>query len=245
MRKAILLLLSLQLITLGGTASFLRAQSGGAVVDGVVEDPSGAVVPGCEVSLVNIATGSVLKTQTNYGGMYIFPAVMPGSYTLQVTLEHFKSYSLSDFRVTVGEHATQNVTLELGPSSQSVTIEASDSAPLLEPRSNELGTLIEPVSVQQLPLNGRNYLQLGYLSGAAQDGGPQSSDFLETQTGHADRDITIAGIEQDQIGFTVNGISVAGSRLGDASLDVSISAIISSRSCRGSACRPWALIRGS
>jgi hypothetical protein len=74
---------------------------------------------------------------------------------------------------------------------QSVTVEESDSAPLLEPSSNELGTLIEPVNVQQLPLNGRNYLQLGYLSGAAQDGGPTGSDFLATQTGHADRDITM------------------------------------------------------
>jgi hypothetical protein len=66
---------------------------------------------------------------------------------------------------------------------------------------------------------------LGYLSGAAQDGRPQGSDFLETQTGHPDRDITIAGIEQVEIGFTVNGISVVGSRLGDASLNVSIAAI--------------------
>jgi len=225
MKNAMLVLLLFHLIILTAFTRLLRAQTGSAVVDGVIEDPSGAVVPDCEVRLVNMQTRAVLATRSNDGGMYIFPTVMPGVYTLQVALEHFKSYSVSDFRVTVGEHATQNVTLELGPSSQSVTIEASGSAPLLEPKSNELGTLIESVSVQQLPLNGRNYLQLGYLSGAAQDGGPQASDFLETQTGHPDRDITIAGIEQDEIGFTVNGISVAGSRLGDASLNVSIAAI--------------------
>jgi len=73
--------------------------------------------------------------------------------------------------------------------------------------------------------NTTRHSQLGYLSGAAQDGRPQGSDFLETQTGHPDRDITIAGIEQVEIGFTVNGISVVGSRLGDASLNVSIAAI--------------------
>ena len=127
--------------------------------------------------------------------------------------------------MTVEQRATLDVPLELGLVAESVTVEAGNSAPLLEPASNELGTLIEPINVQQLPLNGRNYLQLGYLSGAAQDGGPTSSDFLATQTGHADRDITIAGVEQDLIGFTVNGISVAGSRLGDLSLDVSISAV--------------------
>ena len=225
MNKIILAFVSILVVTLFGLPSHLRAQSGNAVVDGVIEDPSGAVMPGCEVKLVNIATGGVLTTQSDGTGLYVFPSVKAGSYTLQIAIEGFKSYSLSDFRVTVGQHATQNVRLELGPSSQTITIEASGSAPLLEPKSNELGTLIEPVSVQQLPLNGRNYLQLGYLSGAAENGGTSVSNFLSVQTGHADRDITIAGTEQDLIGFTVNGISVAGSRLGDASLNVSISAI--------------------
>ena len=225
MKKTALALLSILVLTLPGTDNRLRAQSGNAVVDGVIEDPSGAVVPGCEVKLVSNSTGGVFTTQSNGAGVYVFPSVAAGSYTLQVALQGFKSYSLSDFSVTVGQRATQNVTLELGSSSQTITIEASGSAPLIEPESNELGTLIEPVSVQQLPLNGRNYLQLGYLSGAAENGGTSTSNFLSAQTGHADRDITIAGTEQDFIGFTVNGVSVAGSRLGDASLNVSISAI--------------------
>jgi len=202
-----------------------RSQINTAVVDGKVQDPSGAVVPGCTVKLTSLETGGAMTTETNDTGLFVFPAVPVGSYTLEVSKPGFKVYLLSGFRVTIGQHVTQEVRLELGPATQSITVEAAGSAPLLEPSSNELGTLIEPVSVQQLPLNGRNYLQLGYLSGAAQNAGPQSSDFLATQTGHPDRDITIAGIEQDQIGFTVNGISVASSRLGDASLNVSISAI--------------------
>src|ERR1019366_987654 len=137
MRKAFLALISALLLTLSGMNNHLQAQSGNAVVDGVIEDPSGAVVPGCEVKLINISTGGVLTTQSNGAGLYAFPSVKAGSYTLQIAIQGFKSYSLSDFRVTVGQHATQNVMLELGPSSQSVTIEASGSAPLLEPKSNE------------------------------------------------------------------------------------------------------------
>lgn len=206
-------------------ASSAFPQTSTSVVDGEVEDPSGAVIPDCSVVLSSLGTGATLTTQTNETGIFVFPAVPVGSYTLQVAKQGFKAYLLSDFRVTVGQRATHDVVLELGPSAQSVTVEAADSAPLLEPSSNELGTLVEPVSVQQLPLNGRNYLQLGYLSGAAQNGGASTSNFLSAQTGHADRDITIAGTEQDLVGFTINGISVAGSRLGDASLNVSISAI--------------------
>jgi hypothetical protein len=200
-------------------------QTNTSVVEGRVVDPSGAVMRGCTVTLTSLNTRAELTTQTNETGMFVFPAVPVGSYTLKVVKEGFKEYELADFRVTVGQRATQDVALELGPVAESVTVEAAGSAPLLEPSSNELGTLIEPVNVQQLPLNGRNYLQLGYLSGAAQDGGTTTSDFLSVQTGHADRAITIAGTEQDLVGFTVNGISVAGSRLGDLALNVSISAV--------------------
>jgi hypothetical protein len=207
------------------SASAAMAQTNTSVVEGRVADPTGAVINDCSVVLTSLKTTGALTTRTNQTGTFVFPSVPVGSYTLKIVKEGFKLYELSDFRVTVGQRVTQDVELELGPMSQSITIEGADSAPLLEPGSNELGTLIEPVNVQQLPLNGRNYLQLGYLSGAAQDGGPTGSDFLATQTGHADRDITIAGVEQDLIGFTVNGISVAGSRLGDLALNVSISAV--------------------
>jgi hypothetical protein len=222
MKKQLLYLPIVFLSLLGPVA---LSQTNTSVVEGRVADPSGGVIPACMVVLTSLKTAGVMTTLTNETGIFDFPAVPVGSYTLKVTKAGFKEYELSDFRLTLGQRATQDVVLELGAVTESVTIEAADSAPLLEPSSNELGTLIEPVTVQQLPLNGRNYLQLGYLSGAAQDGGITASDFLTTQTGHADRAITIAGTEQDLVGFTVNGISVAGSRLGDLALNVSISAI--------------------
>ena len=75
MKKTILALLSILLVTFSGMNNRLQAQSGNAVVDGVIEDPSGAVVPGCDVKLVNIATGGVLTTQSNGAGLYVFPSV--------------------------------------------------------------------------------------------------------------------------------------------------------------------------
>ena len=201
------------------------AQTSTSVIEGHVADPAGAAVAASTVVLKNLQTGISVTSHTNEAGAFIFPSVPVGHYTLTVTKENFKAYELSDFRVTVDQRASIDVALELGAVAESVTVEAAGSAPLLESVSNEMGTVIEPINVSQLPLNGRNYLQLGYLSGAAQDGGPTTSDFLATQTGHANRDITIAGIEQDLIGFTVNGISVAGSRLGDLALDVSIAAV--------------------
>jgi len=95
----------------------------------------------------------------------------------------------------------------------------------VEPTSNELGTLIEPENVRELPLNGRDFLQLGLLSGATQTSGTTVSDFTTLQVGHPDRTIIINGIEQDLTGYVIDGMSTAGTRLGQASLNLSIAAI--------------------
>lgn len=217
-------------ISLLGLISFLSvslaiAQTNTSVVEGRVFDASGAVIPGCSVSLVNLATSAEFAAVTNDAGFFSFPAVPVGNYRLRVEKSEFRTFELSDLRVTVGQRASIDVVLELGPVTESLTVDGSDSSPLMDTGSNELGTFIEPVNVQRLPLNGRNYLRLGYLSGAAQDGGAPSSDFLSAQTGHSDRAITIAGAQQDLIAFAVNGISVAGSRLGNLSLNVSVAAV--------------------
>ena len=157
--------------------------------------------------------------------MYAFLSVQPGVYSLAASREGFKSYSIGNFRVTVSQRATQNVVLGLGPASTTVTVDASGSASLSEPTSNELGTLIEPVNVRELPLNGRDFLQLGLLSGGTQTSGTTVSDFTTLQVGHPDRTIIIAGNEQDMTGFMVNGVSTAGSRLGQSSLNLSVAAI--------------------
>lgn len=203
----------------------ILAQSNNSVVEGTVEDKTHYVVTGSEVTLVNRDTGARSVTTTNEAGAYVFPSVAPGTYTLQVSKKGFKSHSISDLRVAVSQRVTKDVVLEVGSTSESVTVEVDGSVALLEPTSNELGTLIDQVSVQQLPLNGRDFLQLGLLSGAAQDAGPTSSDFASLQVGHPDRTIIINGNEQDLTGYTINGMSTAGTRLGQSSLNMSVAAI--------------------
>jgi hypothetical protein len=200
-------------------------QSSASVLEGVVQDESGAVIQNCAVVLSNAETGGKLSIHSNEDGVYAFLSVQPGIYTLEVSKEGFKSYTLSNFRVTVSQRATQNVVLRPGQTSATVTVDASGSATLSEPTSSELGTLIEPVNVKELPLNGRDFLQLGLLSGATQNSGTTVSDFTTLQVGHPDRTIIIAGNEQDLTGFLINGISTAGSRLGQASLNLSVAAV--------------------
>ena len=203
----------------------LFAQSTSAAVEGTVEDSSGAAIRDCDVTLVNTETGARAGTRTDDAGLYVFPTVLPGVYSLKFSKEGFKSHAVTEFRVTVSQRVTQSVVLEVGVISESVIVEAYGSVPLLEPTSNEVGTLIDQVDVRELPLNGRDFLQLGMLSGAAQDSGTTVSDFLTLQVGHPDRAIIINGNEQDMTGFLINGMSTAGSRLGQSSLNLSVAAI--------------------
>lgn len=224
MRKAGIALVLL--FSLSGIFTYnMFGQSGASVVEGMVQDATGAMVQDCSVKLVNAQTGALLETRTNDQGIYAFPSVQPGNYSLEVAKAGFKSYSFTHFSVTVSQRATQNVTLELGAATATVFVDASGSGSLWEPTSNELGTLIEQQNVSDLPLNGRDFLQLGLLSGAAQTSGTTVSDFTTLQVGHPNRTIIINGIEQDLTGYVIDGMSTAGSRLGQASLNLSVAAI--------------------
>lgn len=199
----------------------IRAQSVSSSIQGTVTDSSGAVVPGADVTLTNSGTGVTAETHTNQAGNYSFPSVGLGIYSLKIVRSGFATYQLSNFNIVVGQHATENVTLQVASTSQTVTVNAGGLANLLESGSNDLGSVIGSHSVKQLPLNGRNFLQLGLLSGATQS----SSGSSVGQTGHPGLSINIAGNEPDYSAYLINGIRVSGSRTGNLALNISAATI--------------------
>lgn len=202
----------------------LRAQGFSSSIQGSVVDASGAMVPGTDVKLTNVQTGVVLKTQTDAAGSYSFPSILIGLYSLQFSKQGFADYAITQFNVQVGLRATENATLSIASTAQTVTVEAHGLANLLETESNDLGNVIGPQSVQQLPLNGRNFLQLGLLSGATQSNAGSSNASI-AQTGHPGMSINISGNEPDFTMYMVNGIQTIGTRAGNTSLNLSMSAI--------------------
>jgi len=204
--------------------SVLRAQSVTSSIQGAVTDVSGAMVPGAAVILTNVLTGVVLRTESSGTGNYSFPSVPPGTYSLEVTKPGFADYKVSQFTAIVGQHVTENAALNIASAAQTVTVDAHGLANLLEPESNDLGNAIRPQSVAQLPLNGRNFLQLGLLSGATQANAGAATSSTG-QTGHPSVSINIAGNEPDFTMYLVNGIQTFGSRAGNTSLNISVAAI--------------------
>jgi hypothetical protein len=197
------------------------AQSVNSSVEGVVKDSSGAVIEGADVILVNQATAVRQSIKTNEAGHYLFPSVLTGFYSLEATKQDFASFRLTGFTVQVAQRVTENIVLNLGSEAQSVTVRADSLAPLLETSSNEFGTIIRPQSVTQLPLNGRNYLQLAFLAGATQSG----PDLASTQSNRTLPGISVAGIQQDLTMYTVDGMALNGSRLGNSELNISVADI--------------------
>jgi hypothetical protein len=222
LRKCTLTRLAAWLLVIATAAA--SAQSVDSSLQGAVTDSSGAVVPGAGVTLINTSTGVALKTLSDGAGSYVFPAVPPGVYSLQVVKAGFATFNLTQFTIRVGQRATANAAMSVASQAQTVTVQANGLANLLEVQSNDLGNVIGPQSVEQLPLNGRNFVQLGLLSGATQSNQGAANASI-AQTGHPGMSINIAGNEPDFTMYTVDGVQTVGTRAGNTSLNLSMGAI--------------------
>ena len=137
------------------------AQVNTSTIAGVVTDETGSAVPNAKVGITLLGTGQQRETATNDGGEFVLPQLAPGAYRVNVTAPGFQSGVVESLTLNIAERATVNVTLKVGQVSEQVTIEAS--APLLEQETASLGQVITRKAINDLPLNGRNYLTLGSL----------------------------------------------------------------------------------
>ena len=128
---------------------------------GQVTDASGAPVASAQVKVTQQETGVSVTKQTAGDGNYTVPLLKAGTYTLEVTAPGFKSEIRRNITLQIQQVAQQDFRLEVGDVRQQITVEGT--APLLNTASTEVGNVISQNSTQQLPLNGRNFSQLGLL----------------------------------------------------------------------------------
>ncbi len=159
----------------------LFAQTSSGEISGVVSDTNGSVVAGVKVMLTNPATNAVREVQTNESGLYSIPALPPGVYTLKVEKAGFRAVERKNIEVLVGSSNRIDVTLEVGEMTN--TVEIVGGAPVLQSENASIGTVIENRSIVELPLNGRNYLQLASLIPGATTYGPASAQGQQRMGG--------------------------------------------------------------
>src|SRR5262245_3027944 len=153
----------------------LYAQTFGEVT-GRVTDPSGAVIPGASLTLTNTNTNAGRNVVTTEAGAYTFPSIAPGFYRLRTELPGFKAAASETFQVQVQQVVRLDVTLQLGQVSD--TVEVAAAADLLQAETATVGAVVENRTITELPLNGREYLNLAALA--------PNTNTLSPKAGQAD-----------------------------------------------------------
>jgi len=183
------------IITLGAVVAPLGAQNS-AEITGAVTDSTGAAITGATVTVTALATRQTRRVVTNETGAYSAPFLVPGLYDVSAERSGFKVATRKSVQLEVGAVARIDFNLEVGEVSQSV--EVTGGAPLLATETTTLGTVIENKRIVELPLNGRNYLQLVTLSPNVTteggSGGAYSLGGLRAQTS-----LSIAGQRLESI----------------------------------------------
>jgi len=160
------------LLLLSGATRLVYAQSGDtAEIVGTVTDPSGAVLPNTTIKLTHLATGTTSVVVADQQGFYRTPPLRIGEYSIEVAVAGFKRLVRRGVTLNVGETRTVDLRLDVGQTSEEISVTAE--APLLETTRGSAGTVVENTLVRELPLNGRDYLQLAKISAGVLDPGSQ------------------------------------------------------------------------
>jgi hypothetical protein len=143
-----------------------------ADVLGTVTDVTGAVVPGATVTVKNLATGVKATTKSSGTGDYIFNLLPPGHYSVMIEASSFKKVVYADVALAAGDRARENGVMETG--SVEETVQVTSSAPLLQTDSSSVTSVVTEKAVQDLPLNGRNFINLVQIQPGITAGQPSA-----------------------------------------------------------------------
>jgi Carboxypeptidase regulatory-like domain len=179
------------------------SQGGGYVaISGTVSDPSGAVVPGAQVTVTNQAT-SVKRTVTaNDSGYFNVPSLPPATYRVSVEAKGFKVY-IQDVVLLADQIRSMDIHLELGQTTQQVTVE--ESSVQVNTVTPVLSQVIEQARVSNLPLNGRNPADLTLLVPGANNANGHGATQGDTKQVPGAEAITVNGARPDQISYNLDG----------------------------------------
>jgi hypothetical protein len=168
-------------------AVIAAAQGTDAVVTGTVLDPAGAAMPDTSVTALNTETGVSKTVKSDSAGVYEFPTLPPGIYTLSADKTGFKKYVLGGLALRTGDHVQQNLKLEVGSTTESVQVTASSEG--VQYLTASQGGLVGATRIEDLPVNSRNAM-----------------DFVATQAGVVGTNFN--GARNDMLNITLDGSNI-------------------------------------
>ena len=199
----------------------VQAQSTGTL-QGRVVDSAGAIVAGVNITVRNLATGLERIARTDNEGNYQLSAVPVGAYRIEVRAHGFHSQIVANLIVEVGRSEIQDFRLEVGDVSEELTITTASQA--IERATTSVGHVVDQRMVQEIPLNGRYFLDLGLLVPGSMT--PSQTGFSTVPSrGVGALAINTAGNREETVNYIINGITLNNSVFSSITLQPSISAI--------------------
>lgn len=180
-----------------------RAQST-STLQGTVTDAQGAVMPGVTITIRNDQTGTQRVVVTDSAGSYQAAALQPGRYTVTAHLEGFRD-QVEPVELAVAQTVSVQIKLSVGGIAEKVDVSAA--APVIETTTTSVGTVISQRTVQEIPLNGRHFVDLGLLIPGSVTP-PQNGFLTAPLRGQGSFAINTAGNREDTVNFMINGVNL-------------------------------------
>lgn len=191
------LLLSVMVAALLVLPSVSPAQTDQGGITGIVEDTSGAVIPNAQITVRNSDTGLVLEVKTNAGGVFVVSPLKIGDYTVSASAQGFEKVTHQNLHLDIQQHL--NVNFSLPPGSVSQTVNVTSAAPLLQTQDAAVGQVISTRTINDTPLNGRNWVYIAQLTAGV---APPFGNTRGSGTG----DFVANGQRAEQNNFILDGV---------------------------------------
>ena len=204
MTRKIFLRLCLLFFVLSSLSSVAFAQTT-ASIKGTVTDESGAVIAGAKVVVKNSALGIERTVASNSEGYYEVPALPPGSYSVEVQMQGFQRSIANGVILDVSQNAVQNFDLRISASDAIVVVEGTQA--VIESTTMTVGQVIDKNVVQEIPLNGRHFVDLALLVPGTVTP-PQSGFLTAPLRGQGSFAFNSAGGREDAVNFMINGVNL-------------------------------------
>ena len=185
-------------------------------IAGVVIDPTGATVNGATISITSLTTGAIRTTTTNDQGFFLAPTLQAGAYKVVVTSQGFANFTAERVTVEVGQTARLEITLKVGGTTETIQVSGGETA-AIDTQQATIGGVVNTRQIEQLPLNGRNYLELARLQPGVEIQDGRSFDPTKTRyTG-----VSIGSRQGREARITIDGVDAVDEHVGTTTINIS------------------------
>jgi hypothetical protein len=212
LRRGVFVSIATAILLFGARIS--SAQTGNAAIRGIVSDSSGSVVSGAAVVLTNTDSGRALTNTTGPDGVYSFPTVAPGKYSITVSATSFSMRAINGIQLMLDQHLNQPIVLM--PGNQMTTVSVTADVPAVDTTTYDVGGVIQQQQIDTLPIQNRQYLNLGELiPGTTQ--GANRTFYNNVQSG--------SGLYFYASGFYLDGVTNQQTEEGDPRQNIPMGAV--------------------